>query len=199
VHPGSRGIVDIEREVTLGQPIHSKGVLILSGYLGHRYAKDFPMTLSASIAMEQSYGYIDGDSASMAEICTLISALTHIPIKQSFAMTGSINQYGEVQAIGGVNEKIEGFFRLCETRGLTGRQGVIIPQANVRHLMLKQSVVDAVKEGLFAIHAVSTVDQCLEILTGKSAGNTKADGTFTQRSIGAEVVKRLREIAKAKP
>ena len=198
VHPGTRGIIDIEREVTLGQPIHSKGVLILSGYLGHRYAKDFPMTLSASIAMEQSYGYIDGDSASMAEICTLISALTDIPIKQSFAMTGSINQYGEVQAIGGVNEKIEGFFRLCERRGLTGRQGVIIPQANVRHLMLKQSVVDAVKEGLFAIYSVATVDQCLEILTGKSAGRTKADGNFTQRSVGAEVVKRLREIAKAK-
>jgi len=198
VHPGSRGIIDIEREVTLGQPIHSKGVLILSGYLGHRYAKDFPMTLSASIAMEQSYGYIDGDSASMAEICTLISALTDIPIKQSFAMTGSINQYGEVQAIGGVNEKIEGFFSLCERRGLTGRQGVIIPQANVRHLMLKQSVVDAVREGLFAIYSVATVDQCLEILTGRSAGRTKADGSFTQRSVGAEVVKRLREIAKAK-
>ena len=198
VHPGSRGIVDIEREVTLGQPIHSKGVLILSGYLGHRYAKDFPLAISASIAMEQSYGYIDGDSASMAEICTLISALTHIPIKQQFAMTGSINQYGEVQAIGGVNEKIEGFFRLCETRGLTGRQGVIIPQANVRHLMLKQEVVDAVRQGVFSIYSVATVDQALELLMGRDAGKEKADGVFNQRSIGAEVVKRLREMAKAK-
>lgn len=198
VHPGSRGIVDIEREVTLGQPIHSKGVLILSGYLGHRYAKDFPLAISASIAMEQSYGYVDGDSASMAEICTLISALTHIPIKQQFAMTGSISQYGEVQAIGGVNEKIEGYYRLCAARGLTGEQGVIIPKANVRHLMLKKEVVDAVKAGNFAVYAVATVDQALELLMGRSAGKEKADGNFTQRSIGAEVVKRLREISKAK-
>lgn len=198
VHPGSRGIVDIEREVTLGQPIHSKGVLILSGYLGHRYAKDFPLAISASLAMEQSYGYVDGDSASMAEICTLISALTHIPIKQQYAMTGSISQYGEVQAIGGVNEKIEGFYRLCAARGLTGKQGVIIPQANVRHLMLKKEVVDAVEAGQFAVYAVATVDQALEILMDRSAGKEKADGTFTQRSIGAEVVKRLREISKAK-
>ncbi|GGC10415.1 ATP-dependent protease [Marinobacterium zhoushanense] len=198
VHPGSRGIVDIEREVTLGQPIHSKGVLILSGYLGHKYARDFPLALSASIALEQSYGYVDGDSASLAEICTLISALTHIPIHQQYALTGSINQYGEVQAIGGVNEKIEGFFRLCNTRGLTGSQGVIIPQANVRNLMLKREVVDAVSDGMFHVYAVSTVDQCLEILTGKPAGRLKEDGQFTQRSVGAQIVKRLREIAKAK-
>lgn len=198
VHPGTRGIVDIEREVTLGQPIHSKGVLILSGYLGHKYARDFPLTLSASIAMEQSYGYIDGDSASLAEICTLISALTHIPIRQQYALTGSINQYGEVQAIGGVNEKIEGFFRLCKTRGLTGQQGVIIPQANVRNLMLKREVVDAVRAGQFQVLAVATVDECLEILTGKPAGRLKEDGHFTQRSMGASIVKRLREIAKAK-
>jgi predicted ATP-dependent protease len=199
VYPGNRGIVDIEREVTLGQAIHSKGVLILSGYLGHHYAKDFPMSLSASIAMEQSYGYIDGDSASMAEVCTLISALTDVPIKQQFAVTGSINQYGEVQAIGGVNEKIEGFYRLCESRGLTGRQGVIIPQANVRNLMLKSAVVEAVTEGLFSVYAVASVDQCLELLTGRAAGRLKADGKFSQRSLGALVVKRLREIAKAKP
>ncbi|MCV6613219.1 MAG: AAA family ATPase [Amphritea sp.] len=198
VHPGNRGIVDIEREVTLGQPIHSKGVLILSGYLGHKYTQDFPLTLSASIALEQSYGYIDGDSASMAEICTLISALTHIPIRQQYAMTGSINQYGEVQAIGGVNEKIEGFFNLCNTRGLTGKQGVIIPKANVRNLMLKREVVDAVAEGQFCIHAVGTVDECLELLMGRKAGQLKDDGNFTQRSINAQVVKRLREIAKAK-
>lgn len=199
VHPGNRGIIDIEREVTLGQPIHSKGVLILTGYLGHKYTQDFPIALSASIALEQSYGYVDGDSASLAEICTLISALTHIPIQQHFALTGSINQYGEVQAIGGVNEKIEGFFKVCTTRGLNGRQGVVIPLANVRNLMLKREVVDAVAEGQFHIHAVATVDQCLEILTGRKAGHLKEDGSFTQRSVNAHVVKRLREIAKAKP
>ncbi len=198
MHPGSRGIVDIEREVALGQPIHSKGVLILSGFLGHQYAQGFPMAISASIALEQSYGYVDGDSASLAEVCTLLSALTHIPIKQSFATTGSINQYGEVQAIGGVNEKIEGFFNLCKTRGLTGDQGVIIPQANVRNLMLKHEVVEAVSKGLFSVYAVSHVDQCLEILMGRKAGQRKEDGSFTQRSINAQVVKRLKEISCAK-
>jgi predicted ATP-dependent protease len=198
VHPGNRGIIDIEREVQLGQSIHSKGVLILSGYLGHQYAQDFPLTLSASIAMEQSYGYIDGDSASMAEVCTLISALTHIPILQQYALTGSINQYGEVQAIGGVNEKIEGFFGLCQQRGLTGEQGVIIPQANVRNLMLKKEVVEAARQGRFHIHAVATVDQALEVLMGRKAGKRKDDGSFTQRSINHKVVLRLRELAKAK-
>ena len=198
VHPGNKGIVDIEREVTLGQPIHSKGVLILSGFLGHTYAGDFPLALSASLAMEQSYGYVDGDSASLAEICTLISALTHIPIRQQYAITGSINQYGEVQAIGGVNEKIEGFFHLCKTRGLTGWQGCVIPRANVRHLMLKDEVVAAVEDGMFHVHAVSSVDECLEILMGRTAGVRKVDGHFTQRSINAQVVKRLRELAKAK-
>lgn len=198
VYPGNRGIVDIEREVTLGQPIHSKGVLILSGFLGHQYAKDFPLAMSASIALEQSYGYVDGDSASLAEVCTLISALTHIPISQNFATTGSINQYGEVQAIGGVNEKIEGFFNLCKTRGLNGQQGVVIPKANIRNLMLKAEVVEAVKQGEFSVYAVSHVDQCLEILLGRKAGKRKEDGTFTQRSLNAQVVKRLREISSAK-
>ncbi|MCP4597980.1 AAA family ATPase [Neptuniibacter sp.] len=198
VHPGSRGIVDIEREVTLGQPIHSKGVLILSGFLGHQYAQDFTLAISASIALEQSYGYVDGDSASLAEVCTLLSALTHIPISQNFATTGSINQYGEVQAIGGVNEKIEGFFNLCKTRGLNGKQGVIVPKANVRNLMLKAEVVEAVNQGMFAVHAVSHVDECLEILMGRKAGRRKDDGSFTQRSINAQVVKRLKEISEAK-
>ncbi|WP_067868561.1 Lon protease family protein [Neptuniibacter marinus] len=198
VYPGNRGIVDIEREVTLGQPIHSKGVLILSGFLGNQYAKDFPMAMSASIALEQSYGYVDGDSASLAEVCTLISALTHIPISQNYATTGSINQYGEVQAIGGVNEKIEGFFNLCKARGLNGEQGVVIPKANIRNLMLKAEVVEAVRQGEFSVYAVSHVDQCLEVLMGRKAGKRKEDGTFTQRSINAQVVKRLREISSAK-
>ena len=197
VHPGDKGIVDIEKEVTLGQPIHSKGVMILSGYLGHKYAQNFNLSLSASIALEQSYGYVDGDSASLAEICTLISALTHTPIKQSFALTGSINQYGEVQAIGGVNEKIEGFFDLCTAKGLTGEQGVIIPKANQRNLMLKQSVVQAVAEGMFQVYTVSSVDQALELLTGRKPGIRKLDGGFTQRSLNFEVVKRLKELAKA--
>ena len=143
VYLGSRGIVDIEREADLGLSIHSKGVMILTGYLGNCYAQQFPLAISANIVMEQSYGHIDGDSASLAELCCLISALTLTPIKQSFAVTGSINQYGEVQAIGGVNEKIEGFFKLCKGRGLTGEQGCIIPQANVRNLMLKQEIIDA--------------------------------------------------------
>lgn len=197
VHPGTRGIVDIEREVQLGQPIHSKGVLILSGFLGHHYAQDFPLALSASIALEQSYGYVDGDSASLAEICTLISALTHIPIRQHYALTGSINQYGEVQAIGGVNEKIEGFFNLCATRGLTGQQGVIIPQANVRNLMLKHTVVEAVQQGHFHVYAVASVDESLEILMGRQAGERTANGQFNPHSINAEVVKRLHALYQA--
>lgn len=196
VYPGDKGIVDIEREVTLGQPIHSKGVLILSGYLGHKYAQDFALSLSANIAMEQSYGYVDGDSASLAEICALISALTHTPIYQCFALTGSINQYGEVQAIGGVNEKIEGFFDVCVAKGLTGDQGVIIPQANLRNLMLKRSVVEAVENGSFHIHTVTSVDETLELLIGHKAGTRKQDGRFTQRSLNARVVKRLEELAK---
>ncbi|MGB0662649.1 MAG: Lon protease family protein [Pontibacterium sp.] len=198
VFPGTRGIVDIEREVALGQAIHSKGVMILSGYLGHQYAQDFAMALSANIALEQSYGYVDGDSASLAEICTLISALTHIPILQQYATTGSINQYGEVQAIGGVNEKVEGFFDLCQYRGLTGKQGVLIPKANVRNLMLKPEVVDAVEAGQFHVYAVATVDQALEILMGRKAGVRKSDGSFTQRSINHKVLMRLRELAKLK-
>ena len=198
VHPGDKGIVDIEKEVTLGQPIHSKGVMILTGYLGHKYAQDFPLTLSANIALEQSYGYVDGDSASLAEICTLISALTHTPIKQTFALTGSINQYGEVQAIGGVNEKIEGFFDVCVAKGLTGEQGVIIPKANQRNLMLKKSVVQAVAEGMFHVYTVATVDQTLELLTGHKPGLRKPDGNFTQRSLNFNVVKRLKELAKVK-
>lgn len=164
VFPGKKGIVDIERESELGLSLHSKGVLILAGYLANQYARDFPLTFSANIVMEQSYGLIDGDSASLAELCALISAITETPVRESFAMTGSINQFGEVQAIGGVNEKIEGFFMLCKARGLTGEQGVIIPKANLAHLMLKQAVIEAVEQKLFSIYAVENVDQALELL-----------------------------------
>lgn len=195
VYPGSRGIVDIEREAELGQSIHSKGVLILTGYLGHSYAQKFPLAISASITLEQSYGYIDGDSASLAELCCLISALTNIPIKQSFAITGSINQYGEVQAIGGVNEKIEGFFKLCQSRGLDGQQATIIPASNARNLMLKQEVIDAVEQSLFQVFAVSNVNETLELLMGETAGTINREGDYPIGTINCKVVSRLKEIS----
>lgn len=195
VYPGGSGIVDIEREVNLGQPIHSKGVMILTGYLGSRYAQEFPLAISASIALEQSYGYVDGDSASLGEACTLISALSRTPLKQCFAITGSINQFGEVQAVGGVNEKIEGFFRLCEARGLTGEQGVIIPRANVATLMLDERVVQAVEAGRFHVYAVSQADEALSLLVGEEAGAVDDKGEFAGGSVNARVVERLRVIA----
>ncbi|TDJ74204.1 ATP-binding protein [Pseudomonas putida] len=195
VYPGGSGIVDIEREVNLGQPIHSKGVMILTGYLGSRYAQEFPLAISASIALEQSYGYVDGDSASLGEVCTLISALSRTPLKQCFAITGSINQFGEVQAVGGVNEKIEGFFRLCEARGLTGDQGVIIPRANVATLMLDERVLQAVEAGQFHVYAVKQADEALSLLVGEEAGVLDDKGQFAEGSVNARVVERLREIA----
>lgn len=195
VYPGSSGIVDIEREVSLGQSIHSKGVMILTGYLGSRYAQEFPLAISASIALEQSYGYVDGDSASLGEVCALISALSATPLKQSFAITGSISQFGEVQSVGGVNEKIEGFFRLCKARGLSGEHGVIIPHSNINNLLLDDAVVDAVREGLFHIYTVSHVDQALEILSGAEAGSADADNQFPEGTVNAKVVERLRSIA----
>lgn len=195
VFAGSSGVVDIEREVELGKAIHSKGVLLLTGYLGAKYARDFPLTLSANIAMEQSYGHIDGDSASLAEVCALISAITDIPIKQSLAVTGSINQYGQVQAIGGVNEKIEGYFRLCQSRGLSGEQGVIIPASNQLNLVLDQDVVSAVAAGDFHIYTVRTVDQALELLTGEVAGERNNRGQYPKKSINGRALLRLAEIA----
>lgn len=195
VYPGSRGIVDIEREAELGQAIHSKGVMILTGYLGHCYAQQFPLAISASIAIEQSYGFIDGDSASLAELCCLISALTRTPIQQAFAVTGSINQYGEVQPVGGVNEKIEGFFRLCQARGLNGHHAVIIPAANKRNLMLKQEVIDAVAQGLFTVYAVSSVNETLELLTGHLAGEADSNGLYPENSINFNAIARLKEIS----
>ena len=194
VYPGGNGIVDIEREVNLGQPIHSKGVMILTGYLGSRFAQNFPLEISASIALEQSYGYVDGDSASLGEVCALISALSRTPLKQCFAITGSINQFGEVQAVGGVNDKIEGFFRLCQARGLTGQQGAIIPHSNVPNLMLDQSVLDAVRDGQFAIYAVRHVDEAMALLSGQEVGFANDRGEYPAGSVNALVVERLREI-----
>ncbi len=195
VYPGGRGIVDIEREANLGQNIHTKGVMILTGYLGHTYAQEFPLEVSASIAMEQSYGYIDGDSASLAEACALISALSYIPIHQSLAVTGSINQYGEVQAVGGINEKIEGFFAVCKARGLNKKQGVLIPASNVKHLVLKKEIIDAVSNGDFNIYGIESVDQAIEILMDRKAGKLSRKGTFPRGSINYRVLERLRDIA----
>ncbi len=195
VYPGSNGIVDIEREVTLGQPIHSKGVMILTGYLGSHYAQEYPLSISASIALEQSYGYVDGDSASLGEVCALISALARVPLKQCFAITGSINQFGEVQAIGGVNEKIEGFFKLCDERGLTGKQGVIVPRANQNNLLLGEEVIAAVEAGTFAVYVVDHVEQALALLSGQEPGQADGNGNFPEDSINGKVVARLKAIA----
>ncbi|TNC92474.1 MAG: ATP-dependent protease [Thalassolituus sp.] len=195
VYPGSKGVVDIEREVALGQAIHSKGVMIISGFLGNRYAQKFPLAISAHIAMEQSYGYVDGDSASMAELICLISALTHSPIDQSFAITGSVNQYGEAQAIGGVNEKIEGFFRLCEARGLTGSQGVIIPHSNQRNLVLNDEVVRAIEAGKFHVYCVRHVDEAMHLLLNREPGIADNEGNFPEGTVNGDIIKRLQSIA----
>ncbi len=191
VHMGKGEVVDIEREVNLGGPIHSKGVLILSNFFAARYLPDQPLSLHASLGFEQSYGGVDGDSASSTETYALMSALSEVPIKQSFAVTGSVNQMGQVQAIGGANEKIEGFFDICKARGLTGDQGVLIPAANVKHLMLRQDVVEACAAGQFRIYAVEHVDQGIELLTGRPAGERGPDGKFPPGSINGLIEGRL--------
>lgn len=191
VYAGSNGITDIEREVDLGKSIHSKGVLILTGYIGHKYGQGFPVAISANIAIEQSYGHIDGDSASMAELCALISAIAQLPINQEIAITGSMNQHGEVQSIGGVNEKIEGFYRLCQDKGLTGSQGVIIPKTNVMNLMLSPDVIQAVENEQFHIYAVENVEQSLEILMEQPAGEMNSVGRYPRKSIHAIVLDKL--------
>jgi lon-related putative ATP-dependent protease len=191
VRLGKGNVVDIEREVKMGGPIHSKGVLILSHFLGGRYALDYPLSLSASLVFEQSYGGVEGDSASSAELYALLSALSGVPIRQSLAVTGSVNQHGKIQTIGGVNEKIEGFFDLCNSRGLTGEEGVLIPATNVKHLMLRHDVVAAVERGKFSVYPVSTVDEAVELLTGTSAGVRDAKGVFPAGSINRLVEDRL--------
>ncbi len=195
VHLGRGQVVDIEREVELGGPLHSKGVLILSGYLSSHYASDRPLSLGASLVFEQSYGGVDGDSASSAELYALLSAIAEVPIEQRFAVTGSVNQRGEIQAIGGVNEKIEGFFDLCAARGLTGTQGVLIPATNVKHLMLHARVVEAVAEGRFHIYPVETIDQGLEIVTGVAAGARGPDGRFPEGTVNRKVEANLIALA----
>jgi lon-related putative ATP-dependent protease len=195
VRLGSGQVVDIEREVELGGPLHSKGVMILAGFLGARYAEETPLSLSASLVFEQSYGGVDGDSASSAELYALLSAISDLPIRQSLAVTGSVNQRGEVQAIGGVNEKIEGFFDVCRDRGLTGDQGVIIPASNIKHLMLRGDVIEAVKGGKFHIHPVETIDEGIELLTGVSAGERGASGAYPPDSVNGKVQAALNEMA----
>ncbi|GAB4263870.1 MAG: ATP-binding protein [Candidatus Promineifilaceae bacterium] len=195
VRLGKGEVIDIERQVEMGGPIHSKGVLILSGFLGARYAAERPLSLSASLVFEQSYSGVDGDSASSAELYALLSALANVPIQQGLAVTGSVNQHGEVQAIGGVNEKIEGFFDVCRHRGLTGDQGVLIPAANVKNLMLRHDVVDAVKAGRFHIYPIRHVDEGIALLTGLPAGEQQADGTFPEGTINDRVMKRLEQFA----
>jgi len=193
---GEKGIVNIEREIELSGKLHSKGVLILGGYIGQKYAQDMPLTLTASITFEQTYGGIEGDSASCAELFAILSSLAEVPIKQGIAVTGSVNQKGEVQPIGGVNDKIEGYFELCKYRGLTGEHGVIIPYQNVRNLMLRDDVVQAVKEGKFHIYPIKTIDEGIFILTGIKAGERNSKGKYPKGSLNYLVDEKLRSFAK---
>ncbi len=194
---GKSGVVNIEREVELSGPIHSKGVLTLSSYLGHKYAQDHSLTLSANLVFEQSYAGVEGDSASSTELYALLSSLSGYPIKQGIAVTGSVDQHGRVQSIGGVNQKIEGFFDVCKAKGLTGDQGVIIPTSNLRHLMLRQDVVDAVTEGQFHIWSVQTVDEGIALLTGQEAGTPDEEGAYPEGSVNRAVADRLAEMDQA--
>jgi lon-related putative ATP-dependent protease len=192
---GREGVIDIEREAKMGGPIHTKGVLILSGYLNEKYAQDKPLSLSTRLVFEQNYGGVEGDSASSTELYAILSALSGLPIKQNLAVTGSVNQKGEVQAIGGVNEKIEGFFEVCKAKGFTGKQGVMIPASNVQNLMLKEEVVDAVKAGKFHIYSAKTIDEGIEVLTGVKAGKRRKDGTFDEDTVNYRVDKQLKSMA----
>lgn len=196
VRLGEGRLVDIEREVKLGGAIHSKGVLILGSYLGSRYAQDWPLSLSASVVFEQSYAGVDGDSASVAELAVLLSAIARIPLRQDLAITGSVDQFGNVQAVGGVSEKIEGFFDICFARRLTGQQGVIILADNLQHLMLRPDVVGAVAEGRFHVYAVEHVDDALELLTKMPAGQRGVDGKFPADTMNHRVEEALGEYAR---
>ncbi|MEW6183619.1 MAG: AAA family ATPase [Bacillota bacterium] len=195
VAAGREGVVDIEREAKLGGRIHTKGVLILNGYLVEQYANEAPLTLSARLVLEQSYEGIEGDSASSTELYALLSALSGVPIRQDLAVTGSVNQKGTVQAIGGVNEKIEGYFDICKAKGLTGTQGVLVPETNKKNLMLREDVVEAVSEGRFHIYLVRDVDEGIEILTGMPAGKRRRDGSFPKKSVHGKVAAYLKEAA----
>jgi len=198
VRLGAGKVIDIEREVKLGGPLHSKGVLILSGFLAGRYATDDPLSLSATLVFEQSYGGVDGDSASSTELYALLSALSEAPLRQDLAVTGSVNQFGDVQAIGGVNEKIEGFFDVCSKRGLTGSQGVLIPAANLDHLVLRDDVVKAVTHKKFQIYPLASIDEGIALLTGRPAGERDAEGAYPADSVNGLVEARLKSFAAAR-
>lgn len=193
---GKGEVVDIEREVELGGPLHSKGVLILASFISGRYARELPLTLSASLVFEQSYTQVEGDSASLAELCALLSSIADLPLKQTLAVTGSVDQLGQVQPIGEVNEKVEGFFDICRERGLDGEHGVIIPAANVQHLMLRGDVVRAVQEGYFHLYAVQTSDQAMELLAGQPMGEPDEQGRFPPESVNGRIQARLEELAR---
>jgi lon-related putative ATP-dependent protease len=195
---GEGKIIDIERETELGGPIHSKGVMILTSYLTARYAADTPLAFGASLVFEQSYEGVEGDSASVAETCALLSAIAQLPIKQTLAVTGSVNQHGEVQVIGGVNEKIEGFFDVCRARELNGSQAVLIPKDNVKHLMLRQDVIDAVRDGRFHVYPISRIDEAITLLTGVAAGDRDEHGEFPHGTVNYLVEHRLKALAEAR-
>ncbi|NIP31203.1 MAG: hypothetical protein GTO02_15990 [Candidatus Dadabacteria bacterium] len=192
---GIEGVVNIERKARLSGSIHDKGVLILNGYIGTKFAQEKPLSLSASIGFEQSYEMIDGDSASAAELISLLSSLAEIPIKQNLAITGSVNQKGQIQPIGGVNEKIEGFFDICNEIGITGDQGVIIPHQNIKNLMLKKEVLDAVNQMKFHIYSIEDIDQGIELLTDVEAGTRGKNGKFKENTFNFKVDNKLRELA----
>ncbi|MFC2099898.1 Lon protease family protein [Candidatus Bipolaricaulota bacterium] len=191
VHAGKGGLVDIEREAKLGGKTHTKGIMILKGFLGERFAQERPLSFGASLAFEQSYSMIDGDSASSTELYAILSALSGLPIRQGLAVTGSVNQKGHVQPIGGVNEKVEGFYRVCKAKGLTNDQGVLIPAANVENLMLDEEVVEAVQAGRFHVYPVASIEEGIELLTGAAAGEREEDGAYPEESVFGRVVARL--------
>jgi predicted ATP-dependent protease len=193
---GKGGMINIEREAKLSGPIHDKGILILSGFFGERYARDKQLALSASICFEQSYSGVEGDSASSTELYGLLSSLSGLPIKQEIAVTGSVNQHGQIQAIGGVNQKIEGFYAVCKIKGLTGNQGVIIPEANRKNLMLKAETIAAVERGEFHVWSIETIDQGIEILTGTSSGERQEDGSWPVGTVNDLVNKQLIKMAR---
>jgi predicted ATP-dependent protease len=195
VSVGREGVVAIERESKMSGNIHTKGVMILSSFLKERFARNKPVSLSASLCFEQSYGMVEGDSASSTELYVLLSALTEVPIQQGIAVTGSVSQKGEIQPVGGVTRKIEAFFDICKHKGLTGQQGVVIPAKNVRNLMLKQAVVDAVKDGKFHIYPISTIEEGIEILTGMEAGALQPDGSYPEGTLFRKADDRLKAIA----
>jgi len=194
---GKAGVINIERESDLSGRTHNKGVLILGGYLRGKYAQNKPFSLSASIAFEQAYSGIDGDSASSTEVYAILSSLSKLPLRQDIAVTGSLNQKGEIQPIGGVNEKIEGFFEVCKAKRLTGTQGVMIPHQNVKNLMLRHDVVAAVEKGNFSIYSIKTIDEGIEILTGVKAGHRKKDGAFPEGTVNFLVDQELDRLAKS--